>query len=67
MGAQQVKGFQGENPNQIGKHNIATSVKHYLGYGAPRTGKDRTPAYISPSDLREKFFETYRASIEAGA
>ena len=31
MGAQQVKGFQGENPNQIGKHNIATSVKHYLG------------------------------------
>ena len=67
MGAQQVKGFQGENPNQIGKHNIATSVKHYLGYGAPRTGKDRTPAYISPSDLREKFFEPYRACIEAGA
>jgi beta-glucosidase len=67
MGAQQVKGFQGENPNSIGKHNIATSVKHYLGYGAPRTGKDRTPAYISPSDLREKFFEPFRACIEAGA
>ena len=67
MGAQQVKGFQGENPNNIGKHNIATSVKHYLGYGAPRTGKDRTPAYISPSDLREKFFEPFRACIEAGA
>ncbi len=42
-------------------------MKHYLGYGAPRTGKDRTPAYISPSDLREKFFEPYRACIEAGA
>ena len=67
MGAQQVKGFQGDNPNKIGRHNIATSVKHYLGYGAPRTGKDRTPAYISPSDLREKFFEPYRACIEAGA
>ena len=67
MGAEQVKGFQGENPNKIGKNNIATSVKHYLGYGAPRTGKDRTPAYISPSDLREKFFEPFRACIEAGA
>ena len=67
MGAEQVKGFQGENPNKIGCRNIATSVKHYLGYGAPRTGKDRTPAYISPSDLREKFFEPYRACIEAGA
>lgn len=67
MGAQQVKGFQGDNPNKIGRNNIATSVKHYLGYGAPRTGKDRTPAYISPSDLREKFFEPYRACIEAGA
>ena len=59
MGVQQVKGFQGDNPNKIGRHN--------LGYGAPRTGKDRTPAYISPSDLREKFFEPYRACIEAGA
>lgn len=67
MGAQQVKGFQGDDPNKIGKHNVATSVKHYLGYGAPRTGKDRTPAYISPSDLREKFFEPFKACIEAGA
>lgn len=67
MGAQQVIGFQGENPNDVTGNKIATSVKHYLGYGAPRTGKDRTPAYISPSDLREKFFEPYKACIEAGA
>ncbi len=67
MGANQVKGFQGDNPNNIGPRNIAVSVKHYLGYGAARTGRDRTPAYISPSDLREKFFEPYRACIEAGA
>lgn len=67
MGAQQIIGFQGDNPNRVGRNNVATSVKHYLGYGAPRTGKDRTPAYISPSDLREKFFEPYRACIEAGA
>lgn len=67
MGANQITGFQGDNPNQVGPHKVATSVKHYLGYGAPRTGKDRTPAYISPSDLREKFFEPFRACIEAGA
>lgn len=67
MGARQVIGFQGNNPNNIDAKHIATSVKHYMGYGAPRTGKDRTPAYISTSDLREKFFEPYRSCIEAGA
>lgn len=67
MGANQIIGFQGNDPNQIGPYKVATSVKHYLGYGAPRTGKDRTPAYISTSDLREKFFEPFRACIEAGA
>ncbi len=67
MGANQIIGFQGDDPNQIGPYKVATSVKHYLGYGAPRTGKDRTPAYISTSDLREKFFEPFRACIEAGA
>lgn len=67
MGSQQVLGFQGDNPNHVGKDNIAACVKHYFGYGAPRTGKDRTPAYISPADLREKYFEPFRACIEAGA
>lgn len=67
MGSSQIVGFQGDDPNDIGTKNVATSVKHYLGYGAPRTGKDRTPAYISPSDLREKYFEPFRACIEAGA
>lgn len=67
MGASMVRGFQGNDPNHIGPRNIATSVKHYLGYGAPRTGKDRTPAYISDADLREKFFAPYKACIEAGA
>ncbi len=66
MGVAQVIGFQGDNPNKIGPTHIAATLKHYLGYGAPRTGKDRTPAYISISDLREKYFEPYRACIEAG-
>jgi len=67
MGAAQVRGFQGENRNVLGPRHIAATVKHYMGYGAPRTGRDRTPAYISESDLREKYFEPYRACIEAGA
>lgn len=67
MGSAQIRGFQGDDPNNVGPYNIAACVKHYLGYGAARTGKDRTPAYISPSELREKYFEPFKACIEAGA
>lgn len=67
MGEAQVKGFQGDDPNHIGVNNIAACVKHYLGYSAPFSGKDRTPAYISPQDLREKYFAPYLAAIRAGA
>jgi beta-glucosidase len=42
-------------------------VKHYLGYGNPRTGKDRTPAYIPEHELKEKNFAPFKACIEAGA
>lgn len=62
-----VRGYQGDDNNHLGIYNVATSVKHYFGYGAPFTGKDRTPAYISPSVLREKYFEPFRAAIMAGA
>lgn len=58
---------QGEDPNHIGKDNVAVSVKHYLGYGYPASGQDRTPAYISPSDIREKFFRPFKECFQAGA
>jgi len=67
MGSEQVRGFQGDNPNHVGQSNVAVSLKHYLGYSQPRTGKDRTPAYISMSDLREKCFAPFKACVEAGA
>ena len=67
MGKAMVLGFQGEDPNHIDQHHIATSMKHFMGYGVPWTGKDRTPAYISPADLREKHFAPFLAGIEAGA
>ena len=67
MGKVMVYGFQGENPNHIDQYHIATSMKHFMGYGVPWTGKDRTPAYISPADLREKHFAPFLAGLQAGA
>lgn len=67
MGAAQVRGFQGPDRDNIDANHIGVSAKHYLGYSMARTGKDRTPAYITESDLREKCFAPFKACIEAGA
>ena len=67
MVEEEILGYQGDDPNHLGKYNVATCVKHYMAYGAPFTGKDRTPAYISPAMLREKYFEPFKAAIQAGA
>ena len=67
MAEAEILGYQGNDPNHLGKYNVATSVKHYMAYGAPFTGKDRTPAYLSPLMLREKYFEPFKAAIQAGA
>lgn len=67
MGVQAVKGLQGENPNHIGENNVAACIKHFMGYGVPVSGKDRTPSSISRTDLREKHFAPFLASIQAGA
>ncbi|NLI72714.1 MAG: beta-glucosidase [Bacteroidales bacterium] len=63
MSVASVKGFQGPDHNNIGRDHVAACIKHYMGYGVPVSGKDRTPAVISESELREKFFEPFRASI----
>lgn len=63
----QIRGYQGDDPNHIDQYHVATSVKHYMGYGAPLTGKDRTPAYITPQLLREKYFEPFKCAAQAGA
>ena len=63
----EILGYQGSDPNHLGKYNVATCVKHYFAYGAPFTGKDRTPVYLSPSVLREKYFEPFKCAIQGGA
>lgn len=67
MGKAAVAGFQGPDPNHVDANHIAVCVKHFMGYGVPFSGKDRTPAYISPQDIREKHFAPYLAAINEGA
>ncbi len=67
MAVASVIGFQGENPNNIGPNNVAACIKHFMGYGVPVTGKDRTPSSISRADMREKYFAPFLACIKAGA
>lgn len=67
MSVAEVIGAQGTDPNHIGLENVAVSIKHYLGYGAAASGKDRTPAYIAPDDLREKYFRPFKDCMQAGA
>ena len=62
----EIKGYQGDDPNHLGRYHVGTSTKHYFAYGAPWTGKDRTPAYVSPQMLREKYFEPFKAAARAG-
>ena len=62
----QMKGYQGDDPNHIDRFHVGTSTKHYFAYGAPWTGKDRTPAYLNPQIIREKYFEPFKAAALAG-
>lgn len=67
MGVAAIQGFQGTDPNHIGPNHVAACVKHYMGYGVPVSGKDRTPSAIPRTDLREKHFAPFLAAIKAGA
>ena len=59
--------IQGGDPNHIDLEHAAVSIKHFMGYGVPHTGKDRTPAYIAENDLREKYFRPFKECFQAGA
>lgn len=67
MARTETMAIQGEDPNHIDLEHAAVSVKHFIGYGVPVTGKDRTPAYIAENDLREKFFRPFKECFQAGA
>ncbi|MBR3097847.1 MAG: glycoside hydrolase family 3 C-terminal domain-containing protein, partial [Bacteroidales bacterium] len=67
MARTETVAIQGEDPNHIDLEHAAVSIKHYMGYGVPLSGKDRTPAYIAENDLREKYFRPFKECFEAGA
>lgn len=62
----EIRGYQGDDNNHIDQYHVGTSTKHYFAYGAPWTGKDRTPAYLSPQLIREKYFEPFKQAALAG-
>ncbi|MBR5724190.1 MAG: glycoside hydrolase family 3 C-terminal domain-containing protein [Bacteroidales bacterium] len=67
MARTETLALQGEDPNHVDLEHVAVSIKHFMGYGVPHTGKDRTPAYIAENDLREKFFRPFLECFRAGA
>ncbi len=67
MAREETIAIQGEDPNHIDLEHCAVSLKHFIGYGVPVSGKDRTPAIIAQNDLREKFFAPFLECFRAGA
>ncbi len=66
LGTATVLGMQGDDPNRIDRYHIAANLKHFMGYGAPVSGRDRTHSSIGEQEMREKHFAPYLAGIKNG-
>jgi beta-glucosidase len=65
MGAATVRGYQGSDPSSPDR--VAATLKHYVGYSLPTSGRDRTPALIPDITMREYFLPPFVAGVKAGA
>lgn len=65
MGAAFVRGLEGDDVSS--EKHVASSLKHYVGYSLPLTGRDRTPAWIPENYLREYFLPTFEVAVKSGA
>ncbi|MFN2513342.1 MAG: glycoside hydrolase family 3 N-terminal domain-containing protein [Pyrinomonadaceae bacterium] len=65
MGVAFVRGLEGSDVSS--QDHVASSLKHYMGYSFPLTGRDRTPAWIPENYLREYFLPSFDAGVKAGA
>ncbi|HJU91531.1 MAG TPA: glycoside hydrolase family 3 N-terminal domain-containing protein, partial [Pyrinomonadaceae bacterium] len=65
MGVAFVRGLEGADV--ASDDRVASSLKHYMGYSFPLTGRDRTPAWIPENYLREYFLPTFETAVKAGA
>lgn len=67
LGVAMINGYEGKDNNIADPEKVASSLKHFLGYHATVSGKDRTPAYISEEALREYHLPSFKAAVDAGA
>lgn len=67
LGKAALLGLQGDNPGKVDSLHIAACIKHYMAYGVPVSGQDRTPSKVSDAELREKYFEPFKQCIREGA
>ncbi|WP_026475391.1 glycoside hydrolase family 3 N-terminal domain-containing protein [Alkaliflexus imshenetskii] len=67
LGVELVKGYEGDDNDISDPTRVASCLKHFLGYGTPVSGKDRTPALIPEIELRERHLPPFEAAIKAGA
>lgn len=67
LGYAAVKGFEGDDNDSSKPYRVISSIKHYLGYQVPLSGKDRTPAFISDQALREYHLPPFKTGVDAGS
>lgn len=65
IGTAMVRGYEGDDVSD--PHHVASSLKHYIGYSGPTSGRDRTPALIPENTLRQFYLPPFKAGVEAGA
>lgn len=65
LGAELIKGYEQDGLSQ--NTAVASCMKHFIGYSDPKSGKDRTEAYISDITLWQKHIPSFKAAIDAGA
>ena len=67
MAVAAVRGYQGNDPNHIDGQHVGACLKHYMAYGVPTSGKDRTPSHVTDREMKERYFEPFRKAVQAGA
>ena len=65
MGRAYTEGMQGNL--LASREAVGACLKHYVGYGLPLSGKDRTPASIDERHMLEYFLPPFEESVRAGA
>jgi beta-glucosidase len=67
MGAAIIKGYQGNNSASIDSLHVLACMKHFVGYSASMSGRDRTPAWIPDKYMKEYYLPSFKAAVDAGA